>query len=85
MKSYLGDLIHPKGWSEWDSYSNLDTVEYIEYLNFGPGSDTRYRVKWGGYRKNYTEDLAKRFTVGYFLHSSDDWLETTGFPLYHGS
>lgn len=84
MKSYLGDLIYLKGWFEWDSYSNLDTVEYIEYLNFGFGSDIRYRVKWGGYRKNYIEDLVKRFIVGYFLYSFDDWLEIIGFFLYYG-
>lgn len=83
MKSYLGDLIHPLGWSQWDKYSNLDTVDYIEYRNFGPGADTRYRVKWRGYKKNCTEDLAKRFTVGAFLHGSDDWLQSTWFPLFH--
>uniref|UniRef100_A0A803MF96 Pectinesterase n=1 Tax=Chenopodium quinoa TaxID=63459 RepID=A0A803MF96_CHEQI len=83
MRSYLGDLIHPQGWSQWDQYSNLDTVEYIEYMNTGPGADTRYRVKWRGYKKNCTEDLAKRFTVGAFLHGPDDWLYTTGFPLFH--
>ncbi|KAL6220875.1 hypothetical protein ACLB2K_008628 [Fragaria x ananassa] len=37
--------IHPHGWSKWDEYSRADTVEYIEYLNFGPGSDLRHRVK----------------------------------------
>uniref|UniRef100_A0A803M8T3 Pectinesterase n=1 Tax=Chenopodium quinoa TaxID=63459 RepID=A0A803M8T3_CHEQI len=83
MRSYLGDLIHPQGWSQWDQYSNLDTVEYIEYINTGPGADTRYRVKWRGYKKNCTEDLAKRFTIGAFLHGPDDWLHTTGFPLFH--
>ncbi|CAO2823115.1 unnamed protein product [Amaranthus hypochondriacus] len=83
MKSYLGDLIHPLGWSQWDAYSNLDTIEYIEYMNFGPGADTRYRVRWRGFKKNCTEDIAKRFTTGAFLHVPDDWLHSTGFPLFH--
>ncbi|XP_074284424.1 pectinesterase-like [Silene latifolia] len=82
-RSYLGDLIHPLGWSEWNEYSNLDTVEYIEYKNYGPGSDTRFRVGWKGYKGNCTEDVVKRFSVGAFLHTPEDWLNTTRFPLFH--
>ncbi|KAL6331310.1 hypothetical protein AAG906_009738 [Vitis piasezkii] len=85
MKSYLGDLINPQGWYKWNKYSTLDTVEYIEYLNFGPGSDTRHRVTWGGYRKNCSEDIAKQFTAEVFLHGASEWLESIGFPLVHGS
>ncbi|KAI3853891.1 hypothetical protein MKW98_005514 [Papaver atlanticum] len=60
-------------------YSTLDTVEYIEYMNVGPGSDTRHRVTWGGYRRNWSEDLVEQFTVGKFLHGADNWLESTCF------
>ncbi|KAF6139830.1 hypothetical protein GIB67_009677 [Kingdonia uniflora] len=72
MKSYLGDLIHPRGWYKWDRYSTINTVEYIEYKNYGPGSDTRRRVKCRGYKKDYSEDKAKQFTVGMFLHDEAD-------------
>ncbi|KAL9224181.1 hypothetical protein vseg_000243 [Gypsophila vaccaria] len=82
-RSYLGDLIHPLGWSEWDEYSNLETIDYVEYMNFGPGSDTRFRVGWRGYRRNCTEDGMKKFSVGAFLHSPEDWLNSTKFPLFH--
>ncbi|KAH0970855.1 hypothetical protein GBA52_023011 [Prunus armeniaca] len=85
MKSYLGDMINPQGWSKWDDYSTVETVEYIEYLNFGPGSDTRHRVKWGGYKKNCSEEIARQFTVGLFLHGAGHWLKTTGIPLSYGS
>lgn len=85
MKSYLGDLIHPQGWYTWDNYSSLDTVEYIEHLNYGPGSNTRHRVTWKGYKKNCSEEKARQFTVGKFLHEADHWLESTGFPLFTGS
>ncbi|CAB4300380.1 unnamed protein product [Prunus armeniaca] len=67
MKSYLGDMINPQEWSKWDDYRTVETVEYIEYLNFGPGSDTRHMVKWGGYKKNCSEEIAGQFTVGLFL------------------
>ncbi|KAK3013609.1 hypothetical protein RJ639_009312 [Escallonia herrerae] len=59
MKSFLGDLIHPQGWCKWNEYSTLDTLEYIEYMNFGPGSDTRQRINWAGYRSNYSEDIER--------------------------
>ncbi|KAF8406824.1 hypothetical protein HHK36_005945 [Tetracentron sinense] len=85
MKSYLGDLIHPQGWCKWNDYSTLDAIEYIEYMNVGPGSDTNHRVTWGGYRRNCSKDIAKKFTVGEFLHGTDDWLESTGFPVFYGS
>lgn len=84
MKSYLGDLIHPQGWYMWDEYSNLSTVEYIEYMNFGPGADTRKRVNWAGFEKNTSGDVERQFAVGAFLHEADDWLESTVFPLFGG-
>ncbi|CAB4292846.1 unnamed protein product [Prunus armeniaca] len=85
MKSYLGDMIYPQEWSKWDDYRTVETVEYIEYLNFGPGSDTRHRVKWGGYKKNCSEEIARQFTVGLFLPGAGHWLKTTGISLSYGS
>ncbi|WCJ42857.1 Plant invertase/pectin methylesterase inhibitor superfamily [Euphorbia peplus] len=85
MKSYLGKLIHPEGWYKWDNYSTLETVEYIEHMNYGPGSDTKRRIKWGRYKKNCSEETAQQFTVGEFLHDADAWLLSTGFPLFTGS
>ncbi|GAB2224994.1 hypothetical protein Drorol1_Dr00005776 [Drosera rotundifolia] len=84
MKSYLGDLVHPQGWCAWDKFSTLDTVEYIEYMNFGPGSDTRRRVSWGGFKKNCSEAKVRQFMVGAFLRGSGEWLEKTGVPLFPG-
>lgn len=77
MKSYMGDLINSQGWSKWNQYSNLDTVEYVEYMNYGPGSDTRYRVNWRGYEKNCSEDIVNQFALGTFLHESEYWFEFT--------
>ncbi|EYU25806.1 hypothetical protein ABFS82_10G077900 [Erythranthe guttata] len=85
VNSYLGDLIHPRGWFEWDRYSSLGTVEYIEYRNSGPGADTRRRISWGGYRKNCSEDVVKQFRAEEFLHGGDDWLDSTVIPLFGGS
>ncbi|KAL8160912.1 hypothetical protein V2J09_012401 [Rumex salicifolius] len=84
MNSYIGELVHPQGWYKWNKYSNLDTVEYVEYNNFGPGSETRRRVRWRGYKCNCTVDEVREFSVGPFLRGDDDWLLTTGFPFFLG-
>ncbi|XP_047947310.1 pectinesterase-like [Salvia hispanica] len=80
--SYLGDLIHPRGWLEWPLYSDADTVEYVECRNYGPGASMRRRISWGGYRNNCTAEMAKRFAVLEFLHGEDDWLESTVIPIF---
>ncbi|KAK9071185.1 hypothetical protein SSX86_009753 [Deinandra increscens subsp. villosa] len=80
MRSYLGDIIDPRGWCAWNKYSNLDTVEYIEYMNFGPGADTRNRVQWAGYHNNSTTN----FTIQSFLHGANEWLKSTDLPLCSG-
>ncbi|KAH0970642.1 hypothetical protein GBA52_022798 [Prunus armeniaca] len=85
MKCYLGDMINPQEWSKWDDHRTVETVEYIEYLNFGPGSDIRHMVKWGGYKKNCSEEIAGQFTVSLFLPGAGHWLKTTGIPLSYGS
>lgn len=79
--TYLDGLIDPRGWSTWDEYSSVDSVEYIEYMNSGPGSDTSNRITWPGYRKNCTEDVAGKFTLREFLHGADYWLISLVFPL----
>ncbi|KAJ0881987.1 putative pectinesterase [Helianthus annuus] len=83
MRSYLGDIIDPRGWCAWNKYSNLNTVEYIESMNFGPGADTRNRVQWAGYHKNSTADV-DNFTIQSFLHGANEWLKTTDLPLCSG-
>lgn len=83
--SYLGDLIHPRGWLEWAEYSSVDTVDYIECMNSGPGAATRRRISWAGYRRNCSRETVKQFTVEEFLHGADDWLESTVIPIFGGN
>ncbi|KAH6817267.1 hypothetical protein C2S51_000870 [Perilla frutescens var. frutescens] len=85
VNSYLGDLIHPRGWLEWAEYSSVETVDYIECMNYGPGAATRRRISWGGYRNNCTLETVKQFRVEEFLHGSDDWLESTVIPIFGAS
>ncbi|KAJ9547725.1 hypothetical protein OSB04_020268 [Centaurea solstitialis] len=81
MRSYIGDLIEPVGYLEWDGTFALDTLDYGEYLNRGPGSNTSARVTWPGYRVITNSSDASPFTVGNFIQGGE-WINGTGVPYY---
>ncbi|CAI0442286.1 unnamed protein product [Linum tenue] len=82
MESYIGGLIEPVGWLEWNGSVGLDTLYYGEFRNYGPGSDTGRRVKWSGYQlMDVTE--AVNFTV-YNLTTGDTWLPYADVPFNAG-
>uniref|UniRef100_A0A1D1XN60 Pectinesterase n=1 Tax=Anthurium amnicola TaxID=1678845 RepID=A0A1D1XN60_9ARAE len=82
MGSYLGELVHPAGWAEWDGDRGLDTLYYGEYGNRGPGAATDKRVAWPGYHVMAYDD-AVRFTVSQLI-DGDQWLDSTSFPYDDG-
>ncbi|PIA43271.1 hypothetical protein AQUCO_02000597v1 [Aquilegia coerulea] len=82
MQSMMGNLIDPAGWLPWVGNSAPDTIFYSEYQNYGPGSSTKYRVKWKGL-KNINAQMAAKFTVNPFL-SGDKWIAGTGVPYKSG-
>ncbi|MED6122085.1 putative pectinesterase/pectinesterase inhibitor 47 [Stylosanthes scabra] len=82
MQSYIGDLINPFGWLEWNGTVGLDTLFYGEFKNHGPGAGTSNRVKWKGYNLlNATQ--AWNFTVLNFT-LGDTWLPDTDIPYTLG-
>ncbi|XP_011032979.1 PREDICTED: probable pectinesterase/pectinesterase inhibitor 25 [Populus euphratica] len=82
MQSYIGELIQPAGWLEWNGTVGLDTIYYGEFQNYGPGANTSRRVKWPGYNlMNATQ--AANFTV-YNLTTGDIWLPYTDIPFSGG-
>lgn len=82
MQSFLGDIIRPAGWLEWDSeYST--TLVYGEYENRGPGSNTSRRVKWPGYKIINSSNEARLFTVSEFL-GGNLWLPAMNVPYFPG-
>ncbi|XP_030552009.2 pectinesterase 2-like [Rhodamnia argentea] len=83
MKTYLDSLIHPAGWMEWSGNFALKTLYYGEYMNTGPGSSTKNRVKWGGYRVITSASEASKFTVGNFI-AGNSWLPATSVPFTSG-
>uniref|UniRef100_A0A7N2LHV2 Pectinesterase n=1 Tax=Quercus lobata TaxID=97700 RepID=A0A7N2LHV2_QUELO len=82
MQSYIGSVIDPVGWLEWNGTFGLDTLYYGEFKNYGPGANTSMRVHWPGYSlMNATQALnftVYNFTMGY------TWLPNTDIPFYAG-
>ncbi|KAM1069899.1 hypothetical protein ACFX13_001810 [Malus domestica] len=84
MKCYLDNLVNPAGWLRWQrSNFALSTLYYGEYQNFGPGSCTRYRVKWPGFHAITSPNVASMFTAGSLI-AGWSWLPTTGVPFTMG-
>ncbi|XP_024028178.1 pectinesterase/pectinesterase inhibitor [Morus notabilis] len=83
MQSYIGDLIDPAGWFEWDGDFALNTLYYGEYANRGPGAGTSKRVKWAGYHVITSPDEAQKFTVAELIQGGP-WLESTGVDYTEG-
>lgn len=83
MESFLGDLIHPKGWCKWSDNYGTETVTYREFNNTGPGARTDGRVNWNGYTTILERDQMINFTVGRFIQA-DKWLLNTSIPYESG-
>ena len=78
IRSYIGHVIHPDGWLDWDSRSELDSIDYVEHQNFGIGSRLSKRVKWKGCRANLSEAEIQVFSIKNFLGGF--WVQESGFP-----
>ncbi|OMO98093.1 Pectinesterase, catalytic [Corchorus olitorius] len=84
LQTYIDGLVSPAGWSKWgDSNFALDTLYYGEYKNYGPGSSTRWRVKWPGFHVITSPNVASRFTVDSLI-AGRSWLPRTGVPFVAG-
>ncbi|CAA0828226.1 Probable pectinesterase/pectinesterase inhibitor 40 [Striga hermonthica] len=77
----MEEVVHPRGWLEWDGDFALDTLYYGEYRNRGPGANTSARVTWPGYRVINSSQEAGQFTVDNFIQGSE-WLPATSVPFY---
>lgn len=69
MESFLGDVIHPKGWCKWSD----NAIE----------TRTDKRVKWNGYSTIFERDQMVSYTVGRFVQT-DQWLLNRGIPYEIG-
>ncbi|PQQ01823.1 hypothetical protein Pyn_26850 [Prunus yedoensis var. nudiflora] len=77
IKSFMSNSITPEGWLEWSGKTNLDTLYYAEYKNYGPGASVAGRVKWPGYHLISEVDS---FAVDKLI-GGKSWLPSTGVPF----
>ncbi|XP_019164559.1 PREDICTED: pectinesterase-like [Ipomoea nil] len=84
MFSFIDNIVVPEGWSPWKGNFALDTCWYAEYKNRGPGASTDKRVKWKGYKRNISPEVAKQFTPGPFLMADEEWLGRAQIPFSPG-
>ncbi|KAI3859888.1 hypothetical protein MKW92_033358 [Papaver armeniacum] len=84
MESFLGDLINPAGWAEWNASNPFTkTLYYGEYANRGPGAGTANRVKWPGLPCHKNPAEAEKFTVAKLIQGGA-WLKSTGVAFTEG-
>ncbi|XP_072981022.1 pectinesterase/pectinesterase inhibitor PPE8B-like [Typha angustifolia] len=83
MQSYIGSVVRPEGWLEWNGNFALDTLFYGEFMNSGPGSGLGGRVKWSGFHAITDSAQAVNFTVSQFI-DGNLWLPSTGVKYTAG-
>ncbi|KAF1862404.1 hypothetical protein Lal_00026937 [Lupinus albus] len=80
LKSNIDGLVNPLGWVPWSGSFALNTLYYGEYMNNGPGANTKGRVNWVGFHVINDPTEAVKFSVGDFLNG-DSWIPGTGVPF----
>ncbi|KAM7268753.1 hypothetical protein ACFE04_010919 [Oxalis oulophora] len=83
MESTLADFIQADGWMPWKGDFALNTLEYREYANRGPGANTMRRIRWRGYKVITNRAEALRYTVGSFLRGGE-WIPASGAKFLAG-
>jgi pectinesterase len=83
MKCNMSEVVHPKGWIEWNHSSAVNDLSYGEYNNSGKGANVSGRVKWPDYHVIVDESEANKFTIHSFIQG-DEWLPATGVPYQSG-
>ncbi|KAK8698064.1 hypothetical protein V6N13_114195 [Hibiscus sabdariffa] len=79
METYIDDMVHPEGWTSWESNSGTQTCTYLEFNNRGAGAATDKRVKWPGV-KILTKEEADKYVPPKFFAIGDAWIKETGIP-----
>uniref|UniRef100_A0A7N0TV02 Pectinesterase n=1 Tax=Kalanchoe fedtschenkoi TaxID=63787 RepID=A0A7N0TV02_KALFE len=84
LKCNIGDVIDPTGWAAMSGDpSTFKDLYFGEYMNSGPGADTKNRVKWPGVKLITDPNEAAQFTAGALINA-EQWLEGSGIPYYPG-
>ncbi|XP_004498727.3 probable pectinesterase 29 [Cicer arietinum] len=71
----MTNIIEPAGWQPWNFVGHEDRIEFAEYGNIGPGSNTFNRVNWA---KQYNGQTVNSLASLRFI-DEDGWLEHEQF------
>ncbi|KAK0599868.1 hypothetical protein LWI29_009324 [Acer saccharum] len=83
MQSYMDKFIEPERWMKFNNESDVTSLYYAEFWNYGPGSNTTDRVKWPGYHALNNPDDVQDFLVKNFINEND-WLSKFDVPFFPG-
>lgn len=78
IDSFIDSMVDPTGWEEMQGQPT-DKVTYVEYNNYGPGSNTSGRVNWPGVKVLSDPNEAQQFTASVLL-DADSWIPHKGVP-----
>ena len=78
MECYLSDCVNPVGWhNTW--HPDMSTVDFMEYNNYGPGSDVSNRID---YSRQLSEEEASAYVLDTIFGTNNSLLIKTAWkPL----
>jgi pectinesterase len=71
MECTMSEVVHSKGWLEWNDNPLVNNRFYGEYNNNGLGADVSGHVKWCSYHVIEDESEANNFTIHTFIQGDD--------------
>lgn len=80
LENIIPGFVKPEGYVSFDGTLGLNTCQYLEFGNTGPGSVTKHRAKWPGVRV-IGKDQAMEYTVQSLFSNDIQWLENSEVPF----
>ena len=79
IQCYIGHLIHPNEWLDWNDQGQLGSTKNVEHENFGVGTNLE-SVKGKGYNSKLSREEVEKYSARNFIYG-ESWLSETGFPF----
>lgn len=80
IQCYIGHLIHPNGWLDWNDQGQFGSTNNVEHENFGVGTNLEQSVKGKGYNSKLSREEVEEYSARNFIYG-ESWLPETGFPF----
>ncbi|KAK2453545.1 pectinesterase [Trifolium repens] len=72
--TFMSNIV-PLGWNPWNFVGHEDRIQFSEYQNYGPGSNTSNRVKW--MKQLDLPTVTKMTSIGFI--DDDGWVKNQLF------